>query len=415
MLATPVSRGAPQPFDVVVIGGGIIGLATARAVLRAAPWCRLAVLDKEASVASHQSGRNSNVIHSGIYYPPGSLKAQFAIAGGRALATYCAERGLPYQRTGKVIVATVDDERPALAALAARGREHGLKIRPLTPGELAKREPHVRAAAAIHVASTAVTDFHAVAAAYRTDVEAAGGQVLTRAHVTGVETRGRGLSVTTADGREFRSSLLVNCAGLYSDRIARLAGDTPAAQIVPFRGEYYELVPARRELVHGLVYPVPDARFPFLGVHFTRGIDGGVHAGPNAVLALSREGYGRWSVSPTDLSELVRYRGTWAMASRYWRTGLGEYTRSLSRHAFVTALRQLVPELTTADLMPAPAGVRAQAVGRDGTLVDDFLITESRHAVHVLNAPSPAATASIPIGKHVARLVRARLSRPAAG
>ncbi len=396
--------------DVVVIGAGIVGLATARALATAGPACRVAVLEKESVIAAHQSGRNSNVVHSGIYYPPDSLKARYAIAGGRALATYCGERGLPYSASGKVIIATDEPQAVRLAALADRGRSHGLAVQELSLAELAEREPAVRAVAAIFVPETAVTDYTAISGAFRTDLEAAGSQVITGAQVVDIRPGSSGVAVTTADGREFTARMVVNCAGLYSDRVARLAGDEPPAQIVPFRGEYYELVPQRRDLVRGLIYPVPDPRLPFLGVHFTRGVDGGVHAGPNAVLALQREGYDRWTTSRFELSELARFSGTWALARRYWRTGAGEYARSLSQRAFVRALRKLVPDLQASDLAPAAAGVRAQAVRPDGTLLDDFLITQGPLAVHVLNVPSPAATASLPIGQHVARLVRERLS-----
>jgi L-2-hydroxyglutarate oxidase len=396
--------------DIVVIGAGIVGLSTARALLAASPQLRIVVVEKEAGIAAHQTGRNSNVVHSGIYYPPGSLKAKYAIEGGRALEAYCGERGLPFATTGKVIVATQDRQLPGLAALAERGREHGLAVRELTPAELAEREPHVKAEGALLVPSTAVTDFPAVARAYRDDVEAGGGQLWLGSGVSGIAATAGEVVVTTENGRSAAARILVNCAGLQSDRIAVLAGDIPPAQILPFRGEYYELVPQRRELVRALVYPVPDPRFPFLGVHLTRGVDGGVHAGPNAVLALRREGYRRWSSTPSELAELARFRGTWALARRYWRTGMGEYGRSLWRPAFVRALQQLVPELRAEDLIPSAPGVRAQAVGRDGALLDDFLISEGPHAVHVLNAPSPAATASLPIGAHIARLVLARLS-----
>jgi L-2-hydroxyglutarate oxidase len=399
--------------DVLIIGAGIVGLATARALTAAAPQLRVTVLDKEPGIAAHQTGRNSNVVHSGIYYPPGSLKARFAIAGCQFLESYCAERGLPYERTGKVIVATDDAERPRLQALAERGRQHGLAIRDLSTAELAEREPAVRAVAAILVPETAITDYRAVAQEYRADVEAAGGQLALGAAVTQVDAREDGVVVNTRGAAEtqWRPRLLVNCAGLHSDVIARMSGDEPAARIVPFRGEYSELVPGRRHLVRGLIYPVPDPRFPFLGVHFTRGVDGGVHAGPNAVLALRREGYTRWSTTPAELAELARYRGTWKLAQRYWKTGLEEYTRSFSRRAMVRALQRLVPEITVDDLVPAPAGVRAQAVGPDGALLDDFVISEGRRAVHVLNAPSPAATASQPIGEHVAQLALGRLQR----
>jgi (S)-2-hydroxyglutarate dehydrogenase len=396
--------------DVVIVGAGIVGLATARALLLADPKLQVTVLDKEPGIAAHQTGRNSNVVHSGIYYKPGSLKARYAIAGGRFLADYCAERGIAYEQTGKVIVATDADERVRLAALAERGREHGLAVRELTPGELAEREPAVRAVAALLVPSTAITDYPAVAAAYRDDVVTAGGTFVLSDAVTAVEMGDAEVTVRTQSGREHRARLLVNCAGLYSDVIARLSGERPEAQIVPFRGEYAELVPHRRELVRSLIYPVPDPRFPFLGVHFTRGVDGGVHAGPNAVLALRREGYTRWTTSRSELAELLRFPGTRHLARKYWRTGLEEYTRSFSQRAMVKALQRLVPDLRLGDLVAAPAGVRAQAVAPDGTLLDDFVIMGGRRAVHVLNAPSPAATASQPIGEHVARLALERLA-----
>ena len=395
--------------DVLVVGAGIVGLATARALVLASPGLRVTVIDKEADIAAHQTGRNSNVVHSGIYYAPGSLKARYAIAGGAFLADYCVERGLPYLRTGKVIVATDEAERARLEALAARGRRHGLAVRELSAAQLREREPAVRAVAALLVESTAITDYRAVANAYRMDLEAVGAQLHLGAAVTAIVVRSSGVHVTTSAGARLGAGMLVNCAGLHSDRVARMAGDEPTAHILPFRGEYSELIPSRRDLVRSLIYPVPDPRFPFLGVHFTRGIDGGVHAGPNAVLAFAREGYSRWTTSPAEVAELARFRGTWALARRYWKTGLEEYTRSFSRRSMVHALQRLVPDLGMHDLVPAAAGVRAQAVGTDGALLDDFVITEGRHAVHVLNAPSPAATASQPIGAHVARLVLDRL------
>ncbi|MEU9705956.1 L-2-hydroxyglutarate oxidase [Streptomyces sp. NPDC014870] len=383
--------------DVLVIGGGIVGLSTAYALTRAAPGTRVTVLEKEHGPARHQTGRNSGVIHSGIYYRPGSLKARFAVKGAAEMVKFCAEYGLPYEVTGKLIVATGRDELPRLHALVQRGRENGIPVRELGPAQIAEYEPNVRGLAAIHVGTTGICDYGAVAEQL---AEASGARILYGSEVTAVDRRPWGVAVRTAAGTVVRGRVLVNCAGLQCDRVARLAGDEPGMRIVPFRGEYYEL--ADPSLIRGLVYPVPDPAFPFLGVHLTRGVDGGVHVGPNAVPALAREGYDWSVVRPGDLAGTLAWPGAWQIAREHWRYGAGELRRSLSKRAFTEAVRRLLPAVEETDLRRAPAGVRAQAVLRDGTLVDDFLIREAHRTVHVLNAPSPAATASLPIGREVA-------------
>ncbi|MFE1465799.1 L-2-hydroxyglutarate oxidase [Streptomyces nigra] len=385
--------------DVLVVGGGIVGLATAYAVTRAAPGTRVTVLEKEPGPARHQTGRNSGVIHSGVYYRPGSLKARYAVGGAAEMVKFCAEYGVAHAVTGKLIVATGREELPRLHALAQRGRENGIAVRELGAAQIAEHEPEVRGLAALHVPTTGVCDFTGVA---RRLAEASGAEIRYGAHVERVDRRpSLGVAVRTARGDIVRGRVLVNCAGLHCDELARLTGDDPEARIVPFRGEYYTL--RRPELVRGLVYPVPDPAFPFLGVHLTRGIDDGVHIGPNAVPALAREGYGWGVVRPRELGTTLAWPGAWRMARRHWRYGAGELRRSLSKAAFTDAVRRLLPAVEPEDLEPAAAGVRAQAVLRDGSLVDDFLIREGPRAVHVLNAPSPAATASLPIGREVAR------------
>ncbi|MDJ1137345.1 L-2-hydroxyglutarate oxidase [Streptomyces iconiensis] len=399
--------------DVLVVGAGIVGLSTAYALTRAAPGTRVTVLEKEPGPARHQTGRNSGVIHSGIYYAPGSLKARFAVQGAAEMVKFCAEHGIPHEVTGKLIVATEREELPRLHALIQRGRQHGIPVRELGPAQIAEREPHVSGLAAIHVGTTGVCDYGAVARQLARLAEDAGAEVRYGAQgtVTAVDRRpGRGVAVRTADGRVLRARALINCAGLHCDSVARLAGDPAPARVLPFRGEYFELVPSREHLVRGLVYPVPDPAFPFLGVHLTRGVDGGVHLGPNAVPALAREGYTWPVISGSDLGGLLTYPGTWHIARRHWRYGAGELRRSLSKSAFTSAVRRLLPDVTEADLRPAPAGVRAQAVLRDGSLVDDFLFAEGPHTVHVLNAPSPAATASLPIGREIAERALAAMA-----
>ncbi|WP_367043532.1 L-2-hydroxyglutarate oxidase [Streptomyces sp. Je 1-332] len=398
-------RAVAYDCDVLVIGGGIVGLSTAYAITRAAPGTRVTVLEKESGPARHQTGRNSGVIHSGIYYRPGSLKARYAVRGAAEMVKFCAEYGIAHEVTGKLIVATERSELPRLHALVQRGRENGIPVRELGPAQIAEYEPEVRGLAAIQVGTTGICDYGSVAEHL---ADASGADVRYGAEVVRIDRRATlGVAVRTADGSVVRGKVLVNCAGLHCDRVAMLAGDDPGMRIVPFRGEYFDL--ARPDLVRGLVYPVPDPAFPFLGVHLTRGIGGGVHVGPNAVPALAREGYGWGVVRPLEVAGTLGWPGAWRMASRHWRYGAGELRRSFSKEAFTTAVRRLLPAVTSDDLVPVAAGVRAQAVLRDGTLVDDFLIREGARAVHVLNAPSPAATASLPIGRAVARRVLALL------
>ncbi|WP_282793749.1 L-2-hydroxyglutarate oxidase [Streptomyces sp. CC224B] len=401
-----MGRGAvAYDCDVLVVGGGIVGLSVAHALTRAAPGTRVTVLEKEAGPARHQTGRNSGVIHSGIYYRPGSLKARFAVRGAAEMVKFCAEYDIPHEVTGKLVVATDRSELPRLHALVQRGRENGIPVRELGRAQIAEYEPEVRGLAAIHVGTTGICDYGAVAEQL---ARASGAELRYGAEVVRVDRRpGLGAAVRTARGDVVRGRVLVNCAGLHCDRVARLAGDDPGMRIVPFRGEYFTLT--RPELVRGLVYPVPDPAFPFLGVHLTRGVDGGVHVGPNAVPALAREGYDWGVVRPRELAGTLAWPGSWQIARRHWRYGTGELRRSVSKAAFTDAVRRLLPAVTPADLVPSPAGVRAQAVLRDGTLVDDFLIREGDRTVHVLNAPSPAATASLPIGREVARRVLAAL------
>ncbi len=387
--------------DVAVVGGGIVGVATAMAVTARAR-VSLAILEKEPRLAAHQTGNNSGVIHSGLYYKPGSLKARNCTAGREALLAFCSAHGIAAERCGKVVVATRADELPRLEDLRRRGEANGLTgLRRLAAEEIREIEPHAGGIAGLFVPQTGIVDYVRVTEAYADEVRAAGGKVLLSTPVRSIAGDGAGLVLETGNGR-VRCRYLINCAGLHSDRVARMAGIDPGVRIVPFRGEYYTLKPERQHLVRNLIYPVPDPEFPFLGVHFTRMIGGGVEAGPNAVLAFKREGYSRWSFSPRDALGTAAFPGFWRMAASYWRMGLGEYWRSFNRHAFVTALRRLLPEITSRDLERGGAGVRAQALDRGGRLLDDFRIVETANQVHVLNAPSPAATASISIGEAIA-------------
>ncbi len=398
---------ARRPFDIVIVGGGIVGAATAMA-LTARPGVRLLLLEAEDQLAAHQTGNNSGVIHSGLYYKPGSLKARNCTAGSRALYRFCAQHDLPHDRCGKVVVAIGEEEIPALEALERRGRANGLEgIERITSEQIREREPHIRGVAGLWVPQTGIVDYAAVTEAFGRIVTERGGEIRLQSRVTRVIQASEGLVLETAQG-EVRARNLVNCAGLQSDRFARLCGVDPRLQIVPFRGEYYELIPERQGLIRNLVYPVPDPRFPFLGVHFTRMVRGGIEAGPNAVLALKREGYSWGAVSMRDMLMYAGYGGFWRMAGKYWRTGFGEVWRSLNKGAFVRALQRLLPELRAEDVHPAGAGVRAQALAPDGRLVDDFRIVTAPHMVHVLNAPSPAATASISIGESIAALAGER-------
>jgi (S)-2-hydroxyglutarate dehydrogenase len=389
---------------VVVIGGGIVGLATARALQKTASGTSLTVLEKEDGWARHQTGRNSGVIHSGIYYPPGTAKAAMCRAGAASMAAFVDRNDIPHVNCGKLIVAADADEIPALERLHERGAANGVAVTRLRPDEANEYEPHVRCVAALHVPATSITDFGAVCRSLADALAEQGADLRTGTRVLDIASGGGAWQLSTTTG-EISADVVVNCAGLQSDRIARMAGAPVSPRIVPFRGEYYELVPERHELVRGLIYPVPDVQFPFLGVHLTKMVDGGVHAGPNAVLALSREGY-RWrTVRPRDVASVLAFPGFWRLARKHARMGAAEVARSLSKRRFAASLQRLVPEIQVSDLVPAPAGVRAQALHRDGTLVDDFLIVRHERSVHVLNAPSPAATSALEIGRCVAQQV----------
>jgi L-2-hydroxyglutarate oxidase LhgO len=394
----------PQPYDVAIVGGGIVALATARALAERAPRARIIILEKEARVATHQTGHNSGVIHSGIYYRPGSYKARLCVEGARMMVQFCQSHDIKMERCGKVIVATREDELPRLQTLYERGKANGVPdVAMIEPERVREMEPHAAAIRGLHSPHTGIVDYREVAAALARDLGARGVRIETSAKVERITRTGEGLELTTPR-LAFRSRRLVNCAGLYSDEIARMAGASTDVRIIPFRGEYYFVRPERRHLVRGLIYPVPDPEFPFLGVHFTRTVHGDVEAGPNAVLAFAREGYRFSTVVPGELLGTLRFPGFWAMGRKYWRVGAYEMYRSLSKASFVRALQRLVPELTADDIVPGGAGVRAQAVASDGTLIDDFRIVESADAIHVVNAPSPAATASLAIGRHIATL-----------
>jgi L-2-hydroxyglutarate oxidase len=392
--------------EIGIVGGGIVGLALARRLQQVRPDARVTVLEKEAAVGRHQTGRNSGVVHAGLYYAPGSLKARLCRRGVGLLRDYCAEHALPYAEVGKLVVARDADEHTRLLAIEERARANGVPgLERLGPDGLRSVEPEVAGVAGLHSPTTAVTDFAAVARQLAADVSAAGGEVRPGAEVTAVGEGADDVRVT-AGGRDHRFDALVVCAGLHSDRLARLVGRPRDPAIVPFRGEYVELVPARRYLVRGLVYPVPDPRFPFLGIHLTRHVDGRVSVGPNAVLALAREGY-RWrDVNLRDLADIVAWPGFWRVAGRYWRTGLGEMRASLSGHAFLRQAQSFVPALRKGDLVRSAAGVRAQALDRRGALVEDFVIERSGRVALVRNAPSPAATSSLAIAEHLAEQLR---------
>jgi L-2-hydroxyglutarate oxidase len=390
-------------FDVAVIGGGIVGTATAMVLLEQAR-VSLVVLEAEPALAAHQTGNNSGVIHSGLYYKPGSLKARNCVEGREALEKFCDECGIPYERCGKVVVATRPEQLAVLDDLERRGEANGLTgLRRLTAEEIAEHEPHAVGIAGLLVPQTGIVDYRRVTEAYAAATRAAGGEIRTSSRLRRVGCDGPALVLETSGG-EVRCRALVNCAGLQSDRVARLCGVEPGVRIVPFRGEYYELREDRRTLVRNLIYPVPNPEFPFLGVHFTRRVDGRVEAGPNAVLAFKREGYTRTSFSLRDSLSTATFPGFWRLAGRYMATGLGEMWRSWNKAAFVKALQELMPEVAAADLVAGGAGVRAQALDAAGNLVDDFRIVEAERQIHVLNAPSPAATASIAIARHLAAL-----------
>jgi L-2-hydroxyglutarate oxidase len=408
-------------YDIAVIGGGIVGLSFAMQVGERFPRLRVLVLEKESGVARHQSGHNSGVIHSGVYYKTGSLKARLCLAGAREMVGFCSQHGIPHEVCGKLIVATNPEEAAGLDDLLARGVANGLDgLRLLGREAMLEMEPHVGGVRALHVPSTGITDYAAVTAKYgeiaaergaevKTDVEVIGFDRTSYAKVGAKSDTGNIVVVRTQAG-DFSARYVVNCAGLYSDRVARMAGDDPEMLVVPFRGEYYDLAAARRDLVRGLIYPVPDPRYPFLGVHFTRRIQGNVDAGPNAVLAFRREGY-RWrNFDLGETVELIKYAGFRAMARKHWKNGLAEFRRSLRKREFVRSCQRLVPEVRMEDMTPCGSGVRAQAVGPDGTLVDDFRFVVGKRFLHLLNVPSPAATASLPIGREILKMVPAEIT-----
>lgn len=389
-------------FEIAIVGGGIVGLATALA-LQEQGVRSLVVLEAEGRVAAHQTGNNSGVIHAGVYYRPGSLKAKLCAEGRQALYAFCEEEGIPHDRCGKLIVASSEAERARLDALAERAQANGLTPKRLSASELHDYEPHVAGVAGLWIAETGIVDYKAVAAAYARRVREHGGEIRTGWRLASVRRKPEHLTLISTNEEAITCGQLITCAGLQADRLARLCGVEPGVRITPFRGEYYELTPDARHLVHNLIYPVPNPNFPFLGVHFTRKIDGSIEAGPNAVLAFKREGYRKSSFSLRDSLDVFGYAGFWRLATRYWRTGLGEFYRSYSKYAFWRALRVLVPAIEAHHLQPAGAGVRAQALAPDGQLVDDFHIVRGYRMTHVLNAPSPAATASLSIGRYIAQ------------
>ena len=386
---------------VIIIGGGIVGLAVARELLLRVPTAQVTVLEKESSVGRHQSSHNSGVLHAGLYYQPGSLKARLAVQGIRLMTAFCQQHGIAHEICGKVVVATSARELPALDKLWERGQRNGLRaVRRLTPEALREIEPHVAGVAALHVPEEGIVDYLGVCAALQTEIQQGGGVVRLNSAVTQIRECADGWVVATPSG-EYEGDYLINCAGLFSDRIAELAGIQRTVRIVPFRGEYFLLKPAAQSLVRHLVYPVPDAEFPFLGVHFTRMIHGGVEAGPNAVLALAREGYSWKDFSARDVADALSFPGLWRFMRKYPSLCSAEIIRSLSQRLACRALQKLVPAITVADLLPGGAGVRAQAMHVDGTLLQDFWLEQRPRALHVLNAPSPAATASLAIAEEL--------------
>jgi (S)-2-hydroxyglutarate dehydrogenase len=390
-------------FDAAIIGGGIVGLATAWQLTRLKPDWKVVVIEKEATLAFHQTGRNSGVIHSGIYYRPGSLRARNCREGKFMLEEFCAEHRVAWTRTGKVIVATQENQLTQLQTIFDRGQQNGVACLLIDRSRLLELEPHCAGVRAIHVPESGIVDYPGVCRKLAELLTASGAEIFLNAAVESMEQRTDSVRLNTSTGN-WEARQVINCAGLHSDRVARQSGLPMKELIVPFRGEYFELKPTAEHLCRTLIYPVPDPRFPFLGVHFTRMVHGGVECGPNAVFALAREGYDWSTINARDLWESLTYPGFWRLAAKNWKTGLGEVWRSLSKAAFVKALQQLIPEIREDDVVAAPAGVRAQALGLDGKLVDDFVILRHERVINVCNAPSPAATASLNIGKHVAEL-----------
>lgn len=395
-----------KQVDVLVVGGGIVGLAAAYRLTERQPSTSVVVLEKGPALAQHQTGHNSGVLHSGIYYKPGSLKAKTSTLGRQQMVEFCETNHIDYDVCGKVIVASADIDLPRLDILLERAKANGVEARRIDKDELRELEPHAAGIAGLHVPAAGITNYTQVCLAMASKLAEAGATVLTNARVTTIVEGPNSVRVSSEAG-DFEAGIVVTCGGLQSDRLALQTAPDTTERIMPFRGEYFELAEHRRFLVKNLIYPVPDPDFPFLGVHLTRMIDGSIHAGPNAVLALAREGYTWGDVNFKDLSEVLRNPGWWRLAKNYWRTGLGEYHRSLSKKAFVKALQVLVPEVQVEDLVPSPAGVRAQAVSREGKLLDDFVWSETNRVVNVLNAPSPAATASLAIGSQIVDRVAA--------
>ncbi|WP_406686265.1 L-2-hydroxyglutarate oxidase [Rossellomorea vietnamensis] len=387
--------------DIIVIGGGIVGLSTAFSLSRRFPHANLAVLEKESAWARHQTGNNSGVIHSGIYYKPGSLKAKFATEGSRQMIQFCREYGVDYDQCGKVIVATKPSELPLLENLFQRGMANGLDLSLIGEEQIKEEEPYVKGIKAIKVPQAGIVDYKQVCERMVHDLTQRGAELYLNTEVKQVMEHDHNVEIVT-DKETLQTKYVVNCTGLHSDRVTKMAGVEIDLQIIPFRGEYYELIPEKHHLVKNLIYPVPNPDFPFLGVHFTRMIGGGIEAGPNAVLSLKREGYKKTDFDVKDLSEVMTYKGFWKLASKYWKEGAKEMWRSYSKKAFVKSLQELIPSVQEEDLVPASSGVRAQALQSDGTLVDDFFIVPGKRSIHVCNAPSPAATACFPIGKAIA-------------
>ena len=400
---------ARPDYDMVIVGGGIVGLATAREFLKRQPDLRLAVLEKEADIALHQSGHNSGVIHTGIYYAPGSLKAKACVAGHRAMLEYCEEHAIPYELCGKVIVALDESELPRLEDLYRRGQANGVEgLEIVGPERIKELEPYAAGIRAIYSPKTGIIDYVKVARSYAREIQQQGGEIVTGCQVTRLESRAGynvlslKIDVNTQLEGEIQARYVITCGGLQSDKLSQMSGQASPVQIVPFRGDYFVLRPEKRFMVKSMIYPVPDPRFPFLGVHFTRRMNGEVWAGPNAVLAFAREGYQRWKVKPAELFQTVSFPGFWKMAGKYWKMGLEEMYRDYYKAGFVASLQRYMPEVTAADLLPGPSGVRAQALAPDGRLVDDFLIQHGPNVAHVQNAPSPAATSSLVIAAMIA-------------
>jgi L-2-hydroxyglutarate oxidase LhgO len=404
----PQSAPARSRYDIAIVGGGIVGLATARELLLRKPALRVIVVEKDASIAGQQSGHNSGVLHTGIYYAPGSLKAQACVEGHRRLLRFCEEQSIPYELCGKLIVALDESELPRLNELYRRGTTNGVAgLELVGPERLHEIEPYAAGVKAIYSPNTGIVDFVQVAHAYARSVQAQGGEIVVGLRVMAIAQRGTSVILTTRmlaggqPGPEIEARWVITCAGLHSDQVSAFGGGRRDVRILPFRGDYYVLRPEKRQLVRGLIYPVPDPRFPFLGVHFTRRHDGEIWAGPNAVLAFARQGYGRWDIAPRDLWDALSYSGFWKMAARYWRVGMSEFYRDYVKRAYVKELQRYLPAVRADDLLPGPSGVRAQAVAADGRLVDDFLIRRSERTIHVQNAPSPAATSSLVIASHI--------------